>query len=232
MEFAGTEFAKVVLVLLGCFISTVVPIPLNCNLYTSGWGNSEGLYYTCKVTDLRTESPNITVDNVIGNHLEGKTDDDVKHFVVDNSPNMRYLPHGVGDFFRNLEEVYITNTSLEAITQSDLKQFPVLEQLTLTQTQLKSLESGLFQYSTKLKVLDLSRNRINSIAPDVLRPLTDLAYVSLKNNVCIDIDMYLKNGVKRVVQEIIKRCQNGVASSATAEVNNSSNPAIIFPEVD
>lgn len=226
-SFAAT---KILLLLFSCLISTVVSIPLSCNFYTSGWGNAEGLYYTCKVTDLRIESQDITVDRVFGNHLEGKANEDVKHFVVENSPKMLYMLHGVGDVFKNLEEVYISNTGLESITQSDLKQFQVLERLTLLQSQLRSLESGLFRYNTKLRFLQISGNQLVSIAADILKPLKDLAFISLRNNACIDTDMHSKDGFKKVVQEIIKRCQNGVASSATAEISNDSNQAITFPK--
>lgn len=210
------------------FISSAASTALNCNFYTSGWGNAEGLYYTCKAIELRIESPNILVDRILGSHLERRTNDDVKHWVVENSPSMLFMPQGVAGFFRNLEEVYIRNASLQSITQSDLKQFQALEQLTLIQTQLKSLESGLFLFNPKLRLLNLSNNQINSIAPDILSPLKNLLHVSLKGNDCIDIDMYKEDGVKKIVQEIVKRCQNGAAASnASAELGTA---AIVFPK--
>lgn len=221
MQFAGT---KIISIFIVCwFVSTALSIPLSCNFYTSGWGNAEGLYYTCKVIELRTEAPNILVDRIFGNHLEGKSNDDVEHWVVENSPSMLFMPQGVGGFFRNLEEVYIRNAGLQSITQSDLKQFQELKELTLIQTQLKSLESGLFLFNPKLRLLNLSNNQISFIAPDVLSPLKNLFHVSLKNNACIDIDKYTAEGVKEVVQEIIKRCQNGGLS-------NSAEAAIMFPK--
>lgn len=224
MKLARTQIIGIFIAV--CFISTAAANSLNCNFYTSGWGNAEGLYYTCKVIDLRTESPNILIDRILGNHIENFSNDDVKHWVVENSPRMLFMPRGVGDFFKNLEEVYIRNVGLQSITQSDLRQFQSLEQLTLYETELRSLESGLFQFNPRLKLLNLNSNRLSSIAPDVLSPLKNLFHVSLKNNVCIDIDMYKEDGVKKVIQEIIKRCQSGAASSAEMD-----GAAIIFPKI-
>lgn len=227
MQFARTKIVKFFIAC--CFSSTALSIPLNCNFYTSGWGNAEGLYYTCQVNELSTESPNILVDRVLGNHIARKSNDDVKHWLVDNSPNMLFMPQGIGGYFQNLEEVYIRNAGLQKITQSDLMQFSVLEQLFLIRTQLKTLESGLFLFNPKLRLLNLSNNQINSIAPDVLSPLKNLRAVSLRNNACIDIDKYTAEEVKEVVQEIIEKCQNrGAALSASSEAGSA---AIFFPKV-
>lgn len=150
----------------------------------------------------------MVIEAVNGTHSEEKSNDDVNVFDIQASRKLRYMPKGIEMFFSNLEGIQITETSLTAITQKDLKPFPNLKALYLTYNQLTTLQSELFLFNSKLKAVYFYVNHLNYIAADIFDPVEDLEVADFGQNLCISKDGTTRDDVKDVKKEISEKCQN------------------------
>jgi len=150
--------------------------------------NLDGNSYVCEVQNSIniTSLDDAVVDGISGEHLSGYDNDDVVAFIAFEEGQMHYFPRGLDKFFKNLKEIYILNTGLKEIHQSDLKPFPKLENLYLSENQLEKIEENLFEFNPNLKVIDLTSNRISYIHPNVFDKLTKLTELYIYGNNCYD----------------------------------------------
>lgn len=185
-------------------IPLAVSLKVTCNYGIVTWSFIKD-HYQCQVAELRVETSDAIVESVDGQHLPGKTVDDVKSIQIDNQVCM-FMPQRFDSFFKNIEGIQINAANLTALTQADLRPFPNLKQLILRDNEIMELSADLFEFNKKLTFLDFTNNNLNLIPENIFSPLEKLESINLIDNVCITKSGYGTAGIKEVVQEIAASC--------------------------
>lgn len=140
--------------------------------------------YTCQVTSASiTQSDSRTIQSFSGNHLTGKSNDDVVA-VWFKKTVVQFFPQGLHRIFPNLISVRIDNCELKEITRDDLTGLQNLEMIYLANNQLTTLPSNLFQNMPKLKKIDFHINNLEFLSSKLMRPLMNnaLTWVDFRKN--------------------------------------------------
>jgi len=176
-----------------------------CQYYNADWGTL-GKIYICNVLN----AVNITsldaaqVDSITGTHLAGYNNDNVVAFQVFDKGQINYFPRDLNKFFQNLKGIYIGNTGLKEIHQSDLRDFPKLTNLYLYTSNMEILEENLFEFNPNLDYIYLLSNKISHIDSKVFDKLIKLKTLYLNTNPCINMAA-INN--QTAVQNVIKTAQ-------------------------
>jgi len=130
--------------------------------YQSYWGTM----YTCVATKLRTSQTERNVSGIVGQHMPGKSNNDVEKIFIENQ-NCPYLPINLNNYFANLKVLYIMRSGVQFIHDNDL--------------------DGLI----KLKIFDVSHNPIEycnlrAIEAGALDSLVNLKDAHFRYNYCMD----------------------------------------------
>ncbi|KAG5677418.1 hypothetical protein PVAND_007176 [Polypedilum vanderplanki] len=88
----------------------------------------------------------------------------------------------------------LTKLQMLILSQNKLQQLPVsvfyelndLQEILLNKNDFESLTAGLFERNLKMKRIWLNENKLSVIEPKLFEPLTNLIYLNLKGNKCID----------------------------------------------
>jgi len=130
---------------------------LKCKFYGYDW-NEWGERYTCQalLTDINEQDFTVLTE-MVGNHLEGKTNDDVEAVEISDQFT-KHLPEGLVQIFPKMDQLYVFRSSLEFIDR------PVFEDL------------------KQLKTISLSRNHLKVIPFDTFEDLVNVEYFSLSFN--------------------------------------------------
>ncbi|KAG5667929.1 hypothetical protein PVAND_015894 [Polypedilum vanderplanki] len=150
---------------------------------SSLWLQTEVEYYSCDVQTDFTYS-NLRVNAITENHMNGKTNDDVKVLIIDGR-QMNFVPFNFENFFPNLIGIKIDGTDLMYIGKNDLSPFTKLEYLEVTNSQIQVIFKDSFAMNTKLKSINLLGNPILYIDRNVFDSLNDLSYLYLSTTVCM-----------------------------------------------
>lgn len=202
-------------------IPLAVSLKVTCNYQIATWSFITD-HYQCQVTELQVETSDAIVESVDGQHLPGKTVDDVKSIQIDNQVCM-FMPQRFDSFFKNIEGIQINAANLTTITQADLKPFPNLKQLILKDNEIVELSADLFEFNRKLIFLDFTNNNLNLIPENIFSQLEKLESIMLVDNICITKSGYGPTGIQEVVQEIAASCHGNStdyyeATEATTDV--------------
>lgn len=142
--------------------------------------------YTCWATILNEENPTI-VTEVRGNHLEGRTNEDVKDFIAFNyHTRLTTIPAGIGNFFGNLQAFDWRSGGISSIDSSTFAPFRNLTFIDLGWNKLVSLDGHLFQHTGKLQGVVFRGNLLEHVGHGLFTGLTDLTYADFEINKCID----------------------------------------------
>lgn len=170
--------------------------------YYNNYHYVEECYVCIGKTDY-IKTPETSIEGVDGDHVNGKTLDDVNVLRV-SFAEWHYVPKGPENFFSHIEVLDMQFCHLKVVTQSDLQQFPKLFELYLVNNDLKTLEPELFIFNKDLKFIDVTRNKICTIADDLLDPIDDLKEIRIDNSLCVPVACN-KEAVQNAKTEIIKR---------------------------
>jgi hypothetical protein len=99
-------------------INSSLGVIIDCDFKT--FNSFYGAYYTCTVKNLHVTINDRDIKDVQGQHVMGKTNDDVKQFFVKHQ-NCLFIPLGIEKFFPNLELLYIMQSNLQFIMNGDLQ---------------------------------------------------------------------------------------------------------------
>lgn len=203
-------------------IPNAVSLSANCEFKNDTWFNFDAAYF-CYLRSVKVETPNVLVFEVHGNHLSGKTSDEVNSIWIDHSPECFYFPARFHHFFSNIKGLSITNTGLKAITREDLRNFPKLTTVWIYSNKLTTLGPRLFAFNTKLKFIDFGDNRIRSISADILDPIANLEKALFNKNICTGTDAMTPEALKNLEREILEKCQNGFPSESQPSNGNDQH---------
>lgn len=154
-----------------------------------------------------TSKDNREVTEIRGQHLEGKSNDDVA--TIDSSRlKVKFFPRGLTKFFKNLQTLYITIAELQEITKDDLKEFGGnLKNLWIYKNEIRVIEADLFEFNPNLEDINLANNKITYIAPGAFGGLEKLHTLELDANPCTKGDTYEKDDRSKVL-ELIRVAEN------------------------
>lgn len=177
-----SSFSIVIYLLAATLLAfPVKAIQFDCNFgFFSPW---IGPRYTCHATVINSSSS--ALESVTGVHETGRSDDDVEYLYIRNQ-NLPFIPEGIANFFRNLDSLAISETSLMSISANDLRPFPRLLFIYLYGQQLTSIDGDLFTYTPHLQQVHFNFNLIQHIGHDLVTGLNNLTILYLQGNVCID----------------------------------------------
>jgi Leucine-rich repeat (LRR) protein len=115
-----------------------------------------------------------------------------EHFPLDNDTNVRvvtiknskvnFIPSAILDKFKNLNELMLSQVSLQTLTVNSLKNCGTLKSLCLEYNELQELRSGVFNQCGSLERLRLGWNKILHIEADAFQGLDKLYQLELQLN--------------------------------------------------
>ncbi|KAG5670802.1 hypothetical protein PVAND_001040 [Polypedilum vanderplanki] len=199
------------LILLEIYISfSSAQIEITCHYEFISLPLFDHQIYTCSifsnVTNVTYKTRDITA--MKGQHLPGKTNDDVKGFLSDRN-KIIYPVHKLTKYFKNLEAIKHRQTYLVDITNEDFEEFATkLVYLQISKSYLEKIQKDLFIYNPNLKGIDLSNNRIIKFDPKVFDSLRNLEYLTVEGNTCIKKQNYDTNDVAKVINQIKSQCSD------------------------
>jgi len=155
-----------------CFMNFVeTPLELNCEYsYTAN-------EYGCTLNDIMVthRSRNLVI---VGQHLEGHSDDDVEVITITNSNTPFIIPQFF-DVFPNLNEMIIIQSNLQSL---EFPENAELVWLALSGNNISRIEDGTFEHLNQLLYLDMQQNGIEEIGENAFAGLEHLATLALLMN--------------------------------------------------
>lgn len=112
-------------------------------------------YYECK-GQIKTTASDYIVENIIGDHIEGKGNDEIKKVYFGDVP-MEVLPRNLTKWFKNLMKMKVVGTtSLQGFKRSDFTGYPQLTSFyTKKLTSITKIPKDTFWDLTNLEFLML-----------------------------------------------------------------------------
>lgn len=151
------------------------PIELKCYFkYLQG-------NYLCRLDDLDIKSSNLATMKISGQHLEGKTINDVLIVSIRNQKTS-FLPSGLGKLFPNLETVIVDSSGLTKIGINDFEEMTKVRRLSIRNNSIESIEEGAFDKLVNLEYAYLPENKIESLPERAFHELSKLKSINLNNN--------------------------------------------------
>ncbi|CAH1733879.1 unnamed protein product [Chironomus riparius] len=150
-------------------------ITLNCDFSPSQDG------HICTARNLNITSRNITIIRVSGEYFNGVGNGNVMNLIV-TQQNLRYIPEGISNFFKNLEILTISRSNLMALRFTDFLGLQKLRKIFIVGNHISSIDDQTFKSIPNLEVLDLSSNKIKSIPFEAFSLARHLKILTLSNN--------------------------------------------------
>lgn len=158
-----------------------------------------GINYACIAKNLETTLENRTITEVKGNHIKGKTNDDVQKILIHNQ-NCPVLPINIGKFFKNLETFYVMESQVKILTNDDLKGLDKLRIFDVSHNPIERIENGYFEGKSTIEMLSFYKCALKFVGSSALDPLINLKEGHFQYNHCIDYQ-----GTNKQLLPILKR---------------------------
>jgi len=124
--------------------------------------------YSCSL-DMLIAKTLINSTKIAGNHLDGKSDDDVVKIFLESRTYSYSFPSIICEKFKFLKSVDTSNSLIQFIQENSLKSCTNLEQLMLFNDDDVELPENLFFYNTKLTSLKLILNSMQTLSKNLLK---------------------------------------------------------------
>ncbi|KAG5679108.1 hypothetical protein PVAND_008700 [Polypedilum vanderplanki] len=142
-------------------------------------------FYACNVMNAEVfTGDRVSIEKAEGQHLEGKTNDDVESFWIFDASNLKFFPSNINNIFKNLINIRIMFTNIAEITSENLKVFPELKFLHFFRNQIEVIKEDTFKFNPKLEEIYMDNNKISHIDPKSFSELKSLEVLDLSGNVC------------------------------------------------
>jgi hypothetical protein len=210
------KFSVAVLIFV-CIAATVDAVTIDCSFDSHSWDYASGSFYTCEVQNKEDFTASlVSIDAAVGTHTGDKDNDDVTYFHLNSAPNLIHFPKNLDKVFPDLEAIAILYTSLQTITQDDLKVFPRLKFINIYENQLKVITADTFRFNPKLERIDLDNNLIFHIEPHTFDGLRKLTTLYLNDN---DENCHLTNATTKTdTAALVQKVNIGMCYSLAYEV--------------
>jgi hypothetical protein len=163
--------------------------------------------YQCKASDQSVTGDQVSVDRVVGNHVEGKSDNDVKVVNIQSIKSKR-IPAGFANSFGNVEGIFAFSSEKNVLLGEDLAPFSKLKYFDISFNWITHLPSDAFAGNPQLEWIDFSQNRLKLVGLNILDSLNSLHYANFGDNICINELGRDKTDIVRNIKRLLKRnCQ-------------------------
>lgn len=149
------------------------------------------------------------ITEVEGQHLQGKSNSDVKAF-YSNGNTVNYFPRGLTKFFKNIEKVQIAYGNLKEISKEDLKEFgDKLKVLIFQSNEIKIIDADLFIFNRNLEHISFAVNNIKQIGSGAFNGLQKLVKLELRENSCIfdSAEIMDPSNIAEIIKEVDEKCK-------------------------
>lgn len=160
--------------------------------------------YTCRITSIERED-NKSIE-IIGEHEEGRNDEDVVGVVFQNKV-LKRIPRGLGHKFKNLQFLQLVRCHIETVRMDDFLELTGLKGLWMDENFITLLPDDLFSNSQGIQILSFYKNKLKYIGENVLKPLKNLKRANFLGNTMIDYSYdYDPQQLRQLNVEIATKC--------------------------
>lgn len=150
------------------------------------------------------------VKEVFGSHKLSRTNDDVKQIYVRHQ-NVPYLPLNLGEFFPNLEILYVTKSNVQHLITGDLDGLEDLKTFDVSHNPVEFVNKDFFKGQNKLERISFYDCHVKKVENGAFAELKSLGYLYFDQNPCIDIrfdgqNSYESPEIEEVVANIYDKC--------------------------
>lgn len=138
--------------------------------------------------------------------------DNITSLRLKSSPDFIYFPKGLGELFRNVEELEISDTGMKMLSDDDLRVFPKLKRLKITRNQLEHFSFEFIESNELMEAVDLSHNKLKILKLKNIKKLSHLTSIDVSGNVCIDAKANEREEVINLVYKIFENCSGEESS--------------------
>lgn len=192
-------------ILMVFYVASSHGVSLNCTFkeHSSYWGQK----YACVVENLTTSETNRIVTEVKGNHIDGKTNDDVVKVFVQHQ-YCPYLPINLGTFFKNLEILYVLKSNVSHLTNDDLTGLTKLKLFDVSHNPIERLHHDFFKGHDTIEIISFYDCKLTFIDKGSLSPLVHLKEGHFQGNPCIDFRGDDESLLPALIREVHQNCQD------------------------
>lgn len=138
--------------------------------------------YCCVTQDLVINQKYLELNEVIGQHLELKSNDHLTDLIV-STTSMLYLSNNIFKTFPALQTIKIYNSMLRQLSKGDFKSATKINFFLAQGNEMKTLDPNIFEGAEEhLTNIQLESNRIENISIETFNGLNQLKVLSLKSN--------------------------------------------------
>jgi len=141
--------------------------------------------------------------NIIGDHIDGKTNDDVAHVIFRNC-SLDVVPKGLTQIFPNLKILSINSSELNKLSKEDLSEYKKIEGFLCENNKLEFLPGDLFDGFENLEWISFFKNKLKAIEPNIIDGLSKLKSVLFFGNVNYNrnFSIYPEHKAKNSLEEV------------------------------
>jgi len=171
------------------FLTSVKAVTLNCNFI-----NKTNLY-CCDATSNILTTYDQEVNAIAGQHLDGKSNNDVRLFSIRNESESQIVPLKVCKFLQKLKKFYVEGNKINKITRSVYESCESIEVVSISYTLVSWLDEDTFDDLPNLEILFLSHNRLVMLPSNLLSSNKNLNVLECDRNQLAAIDMTLSASI-------------------------------------
>lgn len=190
---------------------------------------SEGSrFYTCKVKNLTVTQPGISIKNTIGIQQDSKTNNNIGRVDIDSEKAV-YLPSGIGQQFKSLQEFFVWFCDLKFVKRENFKDMNELIRLDIVYNQVVDIPEDTFWDLPRLEGLWLQENKIKVLPKKIFKNLVNLKFIAAEGNELEELDRELFRNNPRLEKLYIgknKIISIGIDVLQFKEIDFSNNKCI------
>ena len=141
------------------------------------------VFYRCLIK--KQYIPDDNDFNIIGQHLNGKTNDDVTH-VQFSICTITKVPKGLTKLFPNMQALRILESKLENISKEDLSEYKNIKRFICKNNEVEFLPGDLFEDFYNLEWISFFKNKLKVIEPNILDGHDNVKVLNLRQNLNYD----------------------------------------------
>lgn len=168
-----------ILLLFCCIANGIYALKIDCQYL-------DFQIYSCVGTIVLGETVDDIVTELSGEHVSGKSDNDVKLLQLRNQ-NLTFFPRNMENLFPNLVSINLASNLITNISNRDIKPHKHLHKIDLGSNQITVIESNFFD-GLNLRSVIFDRNNIKHVGHNIQLPTDAMLFFS--NNPCVDTNAY------------------------------------------
>ncbi|KAG5683948.1 hypothetical protein PVAND_013204 [Polypedilum vanderplanki] len=186
-------------------IKLTIGIKLNCRF--EDYKTVYKFSYTCLAQNLQTTLNERTVTEVVGDHIFGKTNNDVEKVFIQHQ-NCHCIPRNLGEFFPNLKILYIMKSNVQYLMDGDLDGLDKLKIFDVSHNPIDQIGENFFKGHSSIMIISFYDCHIKKVTPGSLNSLTNIERMHFEGNACVDqrFDVDSSSSLEEVCENIYDKC--------------------------